>query len=208
MLSEGNQIHNFISSSGSGTVINYGSGFGSDFLTSYGSGSGSTRQKFTVPTVPVPVPQHWYEDDLWDVVRILHFLLWRFLKVTGDEVPAFSHLQHASDFSSISLTFPLYWKLIPSWGEWIKCSWNWGGPYLVDWVSFSPVLWNRIDLLRLGFRFRFLLWKSVGSGSGPVPAPVPVPDPDLFSTIFNNKNCTKSCLLNAKSSIFSQKVGL
>jgi hypothetical protein len=37
MLNEGNQIHNFISSSGSGTVINYGSG--SDFLTSYGSGS-------------------------------------------------------------------------------------------------------------------------------------------------------------------------
>jgi hypothetical protein len=58
MLNEGNQIHNFISSSGSGTVINYGSG--SDLLTSYGSGSGSgsTRQKVTVPTVPVPVPQH------------------------------------------------------------------------------------------------------------------------------------------------------
>jgi hypothetical protein len=43
---EGNQIHNFISSSGSGTVINYGSGYG----------SGSTSQKVTVPTVPVPVP--------------------------------------------------------------------------------------------------------------------------------------------------------
>jgi hypothetical protein len=42
MLSEGNQIHNFISSSG--FLI----------LTSYGSGSGSTRQKVTVPTVPVP----------------------------------------------------------------------------------------------------------------------------------------------------------
>ncbi len=38
MLNEGNQIHNFMSSSGSETVINYGSG--SDFLT-----------------VPVPVPQ-------------------------------------------------------------------------------------------------------------------------------------------------------
>jgi hypothetical protein len=50
MLNEGNQIHNFISSSSSGTVINYGSG--SD-LTSYASGSGFTRQK-----VPVPVPQH------------------------------------------------------------------------------------------------------------------------------------------------------
>ncbi len=50
MLNEGNHIHNFISGSGSGTVINYGSG--SDFLTNYGSGS--TRQKVTVPTVPVP----------------------------------------------------------------------------------------------------------------------------------------------------------
>ncbi len=50
MLNEGNQTYNFISSSGSGTVINYGSG--SDFLTSYGSGSAS--QKVTVPTIPVP----------------------------------------------------------------------------------------------------------------------------------------------------------
>jgi hypothetical protein len=56
MFNEGNQVHNFMPSSGSGTVINYGSG--SDFLTSYGSGSGSTSQKVTVPTVPVPVPQH------------------------------------------------------------------------------------------------------------------------------------------------------
>jgi hypothetical protein len=55
-LVEGNQIHNFISSSGSGTVINYGSG--PDCLTSYGSSSDSTNQKVTVPTVPVPVPQH------------------------------------------------------------------------------------------------------------------------------------------------------
>ena len=51
-LYEGNQIHNFISSSGYGTVINYGSI--SDFLTSYGSGS--TSKKVTVPMVPVPVP--------------------------------------------------------------------------------------------------------------------------------------------------------
>jgi hypothetical protein len=42
MFIEGNQIHNFMSISGSGTVINYG--------------SGSTSQKVTVP--PVPVPQH------------------------------------------------------------------------------------------------------------------------------------------------------
>ncbi len=56
MLNKGNQIHKFISSSGSGTIINYGSGSGYDFLTSYGSdsGSGSTSQKVTVPTVPVP----------------------------------------------------------------------------------------------------------------------------------------------------------
>jgi hypothetical protein len=65
MFNEGNQTHNFMSSSGSGTVINYGFGSGSDFLTSYGSGygSGSTSQKVPVPTVPVtvptvPVPQH------------------------------------------------------------------------------------------------------------------------------------------------------
>ncbi len=58
MFNEGNQIHNFISSSGSGTVINFGSG--SDFLTSYGSGS--TRQKVTVPTVPVP--QHCYHTGV------------------------------------------------------------------------------------------------------------------------------------------------
>jgi hypothetical protein len=61
MLNEGNQIHNFMSSSGSGSVIIYDSG--SDFLTSYSSGScsGSKSQKVTVPTVPVPVPvpQHW-----------------------------------------------------------------------------------------------------------------------------------------------------
>ncbi len=59
ILDEGNQIHNFISSPSSGTVINYGSVSGSDFLTGYGSssGSGSTSQKVTVPTVPVPVPQ-------------------------------------------------------------------------------------------------------------------------------------------------------
>ncbi len=61
MFNEGNQIHK-MSNSGSGTVINYGSG--SDFLTSYGSGygSGSTSQKVTVPTVPVPVPQHCFPD--------------------------------------------------------------------------------------------------------------------------------------------------
>jgi hypothetical protein len=50
MLKEVNQKHTFISSSGSGTVINYGSG--PDFLTSYRFGS--PRQKVTVPTVPVP----------------------------------------------------------------------------------------------------------------------------------------------------------
>jgi hypothetical protein len=57
-FNEGNQIHNFMSNSGSGSVINYG--FGSDFLTSYSSGSKS--QKVTVPTVPVPVPQHCFRE--------------------------------------------------------------------------------------------------------------------------------------------------
>jgi hypothetical protein len=56
MLNEGNQIHNFISSSSSRPVISYGSTSGSDFLTSHGSGSGSVNQKVTVPTVPFPVP--------------------------------------------------------------------------------------------------------------------------------------------------------
>jgi hypothetical protein len=55
-FNEGNPLHNFISSSGSETVNNYGSG--PDFLTSYGYGSGSPSQKVTIPTVPVPVPQH------------------------------------------------------------------------------------------------------------------------------------------------------
>jgi hypothetical protein len=56
-FNEGSKIHNFISSSGSGTVINYGSR--SDFLTSYGSGSGSgsTSQKVTVL-----VPQRWFQE--------------------------------------------------------------------------------------------------------------------------------------------------
>jgi hypothetical protein len=73
ILNEGNQIHNFMSSSGSGTVINYGSGSDSDFLPSYGSGygSGSTSQKVTVPTVPVPVPvpQHWFRPLFLDDQR-------------------------------------------------------------------------------------------------------------------------------------------
>ncbi len=59
MLNEGNQTHNFISISGSGTVVNYGSGSGSDFLKSYGSGSDSNSQKVTVPTVPVPQRCRW-----------------------------------------------------------------------------------------------------------------------------------------------------
>ncbi len=70
MFDEGNQIHNFMSSSGSGTVIDYGSSSDSDFLTSYGSGS--TSQKVTVPTVPVPVPvpQHWRKVNLNITKRI------------------------------------------------------------------------------------------------------------------------------------------
>ncbi len=53
ILHKRKQIHNFISSSDSRTVIKYGSG--SNFLTTYGSAS----QKVTVPKVQVPFPQHW-----------------------------------------------------------------------------------------------------------------------------------------------------
>jgi hypothetical protein len=67
MLNEGNQIHNFISNSGSGTIINYGSG--NDFLTCYGSGS--TSQKVTVPTVPVPIPQRWSAPCDSDLTNLL-----------------------------------------------------------------------------------------------------------------------------------------
>jgi hypothetical protein len=60
-------IHNFISSSGSGT------GSGSDFLTSYGSGS--TSQKVTVPTVPVPQHCIWYRTWKKSVLYLLTYLL-------------------------------------------------------------------------------------------------------------------------------------
>jgi hypothetical protein len=69
-VNEGNQIHNFMSSSGSGTVIKYGSGSGSDFLTS--SGSGSTSQKVTVP---IPVPQHCQHPSVF--VNIVEIYLMR-----------------------------------------------------------------------------------------------------------------------------------
>ncbi len=92
MLNEGNQIHHFISSSGTGTVINYGSG--SDFLTSYGSGSGSTSQKVTVPTVPVP---QLGKTELTSAI-ILHSL------------PAV--LQHLVCIRDDAQTRPAYYKLI------------------------------------------------------------------------------------------------
>ncbi len=92
IFNEGNQIHNFMSSFGSGTVINYGSGSGSDFLPSYGSGygSGSTSQKVTVPTVPVPVPQH---------CMIQHFKTWNFLfffYICGSFLHSWIRIQYGS----------------------------------------------------------------------------------------------------------------
>ncbi len=61
MLNEGHQIPNFFSSSGSGTVINYGSGSASPKVKSYGSyGSGST----TLPTGAMPAAQHWPQGPL------------------------------------------------------------------------------------------------------------------------------------------------
>ncbi len=79
MFIERNQIHNFMSCSGSGTVINYGSGSGSDFLTSYGSygsGSGSTTLVVFVHLYGI-----WYcHPDprfiLWDGIRIQAFSKW------------------------------------------------------------------------------------------------------------------------------------
>jgi hypothetical protein len=64
----------------------------------------------------------------------------------------------------------------------------------------KPVLWNRNDLLR----FRFRLWKSLGSdfGFGSGPAPVPIPYPDLFSIVFQQQH------INVRSSSISHKVGL
>ncbi len=61
MLNEGNQIHNFISCSGTGT----------DFLTSYGSGS--TSQKVTVLTVPVPVSQRSHSSKAIEQQNIKQF---------------------------------------------------------------------------------------------------------------------------------------
>ena len=58
MLNGGNLTHNFKTSSGSRTVINYGSN--SDFLTSY-TCSNFASKKITVRTVPVTVPQHCLE---------------------------------------------------------------------------------------------------------------------------------------------------
>ncbi len=48
-----NNLHNFISSSGSGTVINYASGTGSDFLTSYSYDSGSASASASTSTTLV-----------------------------------------------------------------------------------------------------------------------------------------------------------
>jgi hypothetical protein len=61
MLNEGNQIHNFISSSGSG------------------SGSGSTCQKVTVPTVLVPVPQRCFFGTLKNFLSLIIHSIFRLI---------------------------------------------------------------------------------------------------------------------------------
>jgi hypothetical protein len=91
MFNEGNQIHNLMSSSDSGTVINYGSG--SDFLTSFGSGSGSTSRKVTVPTVPVPVPQHW----IYPVQGTVQSNFGRKIQKTSPPLPTSAHLSYGTD---------------------------------------------------------------------------------------------------------------
>ncbi len=55
MLNEGNQMNSFILCVCDIFLISFC--YGSYFLKSYCSGLCSTRQKVTVPTVPVPVPQ-------------------------------------------------------------------------------------------------------------------------------------------------------
>ena len=129
-----------MSSSGSGTVINYGSGSGtvinygsgSDFLTSYGSGygSGSTSQKVTVP--PVPVPQHWLMVCMsCPHVSIPHPLPVPRPKRVGIQIPPASYSPAPPSLLPTLLTNPLH--LIPS----------------VTWLGHldGPVLWLAIYLL-------------------------------------------------------------
>jgi hypothetical protein len=113
ILNEGNQIHNIISSSGSGTVMKYGSG--SSFLTSYSSGS--TRQKVTVPTVLVPqrclevyVPHH---QDLVlttsaNTILILVFFVARtglaVVQIIAGNYHSFNRLQNLPDKQTFSVT--------------------------------------------------------------------------------------------------------
>jgi len=93
LFNEGNQVHNFMSSSGSGTVINYGSGSGSDFLTSYGSGS--TSLKVMVPTVPVPVPHH----------CSLHTASWNFVRDRVTWLAAKVELMFCTTFAASCVVF-------------------------------------------------------------------------------------------------------
>jgi hypothetical protein len=76
MFNEGNQIHNFMSSSGSGAVINYGSG--SDFLTS----SGSTSQKVTVPVPLVKKLRFRFHNTAWrsELQGLLITVMFHFLQ--------------------------------------------------------------------------------------------------------------------------------
>ncbi len=129
MFNEGNQIHNLISSSGSGTVINYGSG--SDFLTSYGSGygSGSTSQKVTAPTVPVPVPvpQHCFnlKKKRARTVATMCLISWTgFLicswtnsrKAWAERWPRYSFLPSWPFWTYLRVGYLVMWKRVPSEG--------------------------------------------------------------------------------------------
>ncbi len=153
MLNEGNQIHNFMSSSGSGSVINYGSG--SYFLTSYssGSGSGSKSQKVTVPTVPVP--QHCNEGPVRIqykcLVPIYVFLEMKLLFPEQNynvlspksyrpiSVRDFIYFQERSAYSAAGKYVDWSWKYINR-SQTHKCgNWDWGrviprkGIFLAVW---------------------------------------------------------------------------
>jgi hypothetical protein len=92
-FNEDDLIHNFISSSGTGTVISYCSV--SDFLTSYSTGSvsGCTSQKVTVLTVPVPVPPHWYRGNYFTQIKL------------GSVMIVISWIRHAAFFVLIVIRF-------------------------------------------------------------------------------------------------------
>ncbi len=147
ILNEGNQIHNFISSSGS------------DFLTSYGSGSNS--QKVTVPTVPVP--QHWYFDR---EAKKKHCTgnqkqLYKQSYYVVKHGRSYSLKKYSVDICSFCTNigfagFNHYWAMLdcpwPSVSDWPWC-WNAG-----DYTLWLKHYLRRLGLHLLRYAVRLLWW--------------------------------------------------